>query len=1549
MLAAEIIRLNRAISDMKQKDVQLMSDLKKLSQQLQAAMHQRNLLTNAERERQKKAAPKQRPWSRRPDSSGTQPSPPPVQTVPPQTRRPTGPRQRIEPLDDGAPPEASPRLIQNVMLALGPLLLAITAVIFALIDLETSVNPAARLTVLGVVTVALLLAPPVLVKRGLSSTAESLAVVGLTLLPIDGYVLAQLEVFKRGGASDATKAGLIFAGTTAIAFLFHQATALTSARYAMVLASQPVLPLLAYDHVHSPAGWALVLAILAAQNALIARALELYHGPTPTPTNRSTHWLWEMTWVLHGLAIGAAAVYALDALLTAKDVPSTSRAALTLLLVSLVGLLGALMLRRRPLGDVAAGALTLAVIGSAARVAVVAIPDRAALVVASVVFGTGLAVRALPHMSRRGPQLASALAVAVVSAFVVFDAVRAAIAPVRAAMPMWRADLDNYQSKLALVDSSWQLVVTIGLLAAAAALALPPAFRRESGVAGALLTGLAAPVSLGLSWQASIWVLTSLAIALLAIGIGVGSFQFGQSQGWAVTTNHAATAHMIASVTAGVAALGVALARPWSTAGVLVAFTVAGIMLAAAQKSQPAAPAETIKLGDTATGAAAFAAPGAVCTGLLTLVPGLPTPAALTAGFLAASVTLAMVAVRLVAHRRIGTPLAIGTGLGALVITGAAFGVDDAGTLDAGVGALLLVAAILLTLAPSIDEGLRADRLLDGADIAAAAVTTAAIASLARAAELFSPDLWLAMSAAAVLVVALGIRMLPEEWRRGPAAGAGISGAALGIVAGYPALAGGIRAITTPGELWAADLTLRQPVLPFGWQAPAALILLAIAAMVALPRPRNYDAAAAAVVLATIGTPAALGWPWWASIVLGLAIATCYAVAATIAVDARAGYARLTVAVIVALHSLTASLVLLWTTAAALAVIALVSASAAGLAAAIARMSIVEGGTPPSHLDVVGGTGVLAALLAGPGAVAAYFASVGSQVDATYTATIIAIGGGLAILAFWRRAMAPYLGWATVGVAVSSTLVAVFALATGRPAGVYGAAAVLLVVLAELLRGSVRPLLRDRPARERVATLGARRWRVVTDQERRRRWPSHPGTMAAAGATAPALIAIGSLAPALRAALVTPYDRLNAIWQGPPPPLDFAVDQAGVLTALLLTFSGALAAIGFGGGLTRAVSVVVPGIALTIMITPVSLGMEWPASVMAGLTVFTVCMLSVALTVPPIEDDSTSGIRAARVAVLIIGLIGGGAGLVGSLATPGMTIFTFAGAVGVGLVAAFGGRTQRARILGWLGGAVAAELLVLSISLRVGAKPEWAAYAVLAVGTGLIAAAALLPRFTRPESIPEASAMEWAGYTAGVIALALAVESPAHVAGLLAGFGAVLGMTATRPGRSAQQKRVLFWAAAGSEIAAWWLILRSNDVAFDLIEVYTVPFAALALAVGLVELRQRPQLGSWAAYGPALIAGFGPTIVMALANEGPWWREVLLLLTGTAVLIFGSQRQQRAPVTIGSIVLTITAFHALTLVDWTWLAVGITGLVLVILGASSERRRRAVDRYNRFR
>ncbi len=87
--------------------------------------------------------------------------------------------------------------------------------------------------------------------------------------------------------------------------------------------------------------------------------------------------------------------------------------------------------------------------------------------------------------------------------------------------------------------------------------------------------------------------------------------------------------------------------------------------------------------------------------------------------------------------------------------------------------------------------------------------------------------------------------------------------------------------------------------------------------------------------------------------------------------------------------------------------------------------------------------------------------------------------------------------------------------------------------------------------------------------------------------------------------------------------------------------------------------------------------------------------------------------------------------------------------------------------------------------------------------------------------------MEWSGYAAGLIALALAFDSYAHLAGLLFAWGAVLGVAAGRPGRRERERRGLFYAALVCEVVAFWLVMYLVDV--ELIEAYTLPFAAVAL------------------------------------------------------------------------------------------------------------------------
>lgn len=72
-----------------------------------------------------------------------------------------------------------------------------------------------RLGILLLATILMLLAPPVLTRRGLTSTAETIAAVGLLLVPLAGYALWAVDRIG-GDGSGAIFAGVIFAVTAAV-------------------------------------------------------------------------------------------------------------------------------------------------------------------------------------------------------------------------------------------------------------------------------------------------------------------------------------------------------------------------------------------------------------------------------------------------------------------------------------------------------------------------------------------------------------------------------------------------------------------------------------------------------------------------------------------------------------------------------------------------------------------------------------------------------------------------------------------------------------------------------------------------------------------------------------------------------------------------------------------------------------------------------------------------------------------------------------------------------------------------------------------------------------------------------------------------------------------------------------------------------------------------------------------------------------------------------------------------------------------------------------
>jgi hypothetical protein len=1698
----DLARIEASIAELKIRDMAAAKERTQIAAKIQAAQFQRDILSHANQQQKAKRATKTRRPRRRPadefppppapgEHQVDEPPPPPPPGAgpggppPPPTGgrarptgpRPAGPRPTWSPpgtphtgppgvatdgvtmlADDpppteevappprpragftGAehhPPEASSQSVQNIMLALGALLIGVAAVVFAGVAVD---NPLARATILAIATAIALVVAPGIAQRGLSSTAETVAGVGLVLLPM---TLFALHGSSAAGGEDVPVPlylGISFAITSIAGFLYAGATRLAAPRYATVIALQPVPLLLAHPMVQSPAGWGLALTVVAVLDLLLLTTVirtgrlvprwpvgrptaldrekeeaaaaaaadfaarsdrpesapeepdliipgmsgrrprwlptRIFPGPRPAgaapagsvtlaPPKRppSADWLRELTFALLCVASAGALLYSSVALLQARVVPDALRSGLVLVLAAFTAAAAARLLDNVVARNIAGGVLTLAVIGASARIADVISPHWTLVVAAAAVAITGAVVSTLPLLIRTGPEIASAVALVLIGIVLTIDGLRAAIAPLQAARPVWNADTAAYAGRIAAATGpeGWLLAFSALIVTIAAALALPRSVRHEGAVIGIALTALSVPASLGLRWSEAPWPLVIGSVGLGAAGL-------------AANTRRIAITHVAAAGVVGLFGAGAALSASWLTAAVLTALAGAGVMIAVAARQIPIRLYAWL-LGDWAAGAAALALPGAVVTAALAVSDrgdGPPpteavTVPALAVGFLAVAATLSYAAVFQVARREISVPLTAGTGLGALSLAGAALFAPGATAPDVWVGALLLVAAGLLFFAKSIDNGRRSDRLLDGPDIAAAAATVAICGALARVFALAFPSAPLAVAGVVVLVIALGVAILPDDWRRGPMRGLAVSGAVVGVIAGWQALAGAAHIFTVDGPIWAANLADYPANASAGaWQAPFALVAVALAAAIAADRPYSYLISAVCGALAAIGAPYALGLPWWSPLLVGGAVATAYGMAAVAALDPRAALTRAGAAGVVLLHAVGAGLARPWSTALGLLLVVIVGV----LVAAMARTPVAEAPaieaeadppprrfwapTPiteaelarddtgmPRHRAQIGGAATGAALMALPGVLASTAADQGHGVQVVLTSALAASSLALALLALTGRWIPQYLPWATFGLVAGATITAFASVPTDYPTALYAAAAALLGVVAELLRGAT-----PAPGLTLASSRGyVPRWTSLRPSGLSGRWLVDPATSAVVLALVPTVLALFSIAPALKAALIDPLGQLQHIWDGPIPalvtPAAGNVDATSVLATVLLTGAAALAAIGFGGKASESVPVILPGIAITLLIAPIALHAPYPTATSAALAVFTIAMLGLALTPPPVSARS-SLLRTTRTIVFAVGLLAGNAGLAGSLAQQRLTLFTLGSAVGVGLVAALAGRSQTARVLGWLFAALMGQFFVLTAAMAAGVERSWAAFGVLGVGAALLILEATVPRLGLPRYRAEATTIEWSGYASALLAGAMALDAPAHLAALLAAWGAVLGLAAARVGRSANQRRALFWTAVGFEIVGWWLFIALADVGVP--EAYTLPFAALALLVGVIESRTRSDLSSWVAYGPALLAAFVPTAGIVLARNSDDLRGdlrgVLLLLGAVATLIVGSRNRQQAPVVVGAVATTVAAIHFATSLVGPWLVLVPVGVILLFIGATNENRRR---------
>ncbi|WP_432557352.1 SCO7613 C-terminal domain-containing membrane protein [Granulicoccus sp. GXG6511] len=262
-----------------------------------------------------------------------------------------------------------------------------------------------------------------------------------------------------------------------------------------------------------------------------------------------------------------------------------------------------------------------------------------------------------------------------------------------------------------------------------------------------------------------------------------------------------------------------------------------------------------------------------------------------------------------------------------------------------------------------------------------------------------------------------------------------------------------------------------------------------------------------------------------------------------------------------------------------------------------------------------------------------------------------------------------------------------------------------------------------------------------------------------------------------------------------------------------------------------------------------------------------------------------------------------------------------------------------ALIVGWL--ALPAVLLLLNEPLRSLGFDAADANAVCAVLVAVLAGAVLATHQWwwldhRARVVTEIAALFWAA-AAALIALAVA-DRPTTALCLLV-FGVALVVAGQPP-----ERRAYAWSAIGVLTLASWTWLMHQGV--TLVEWYTLPTAAVLLAIGTRTLRRDRAASSWRTLLPGLLFGVLPSTTLAL-SEPISIRALIVGVAAVALILVGLVRHLAACFVVGAIVLALLAVVEL----WPyaayvprWAGFAAAGVLLVAIGVRWEARLRDLKR-----
>ncbi|MFE0254950.1 SCO7613 C-terminal domain-containing membrane protein [Streptomyces sp. NPDC059010] len=340
-------------------------------------------------------------------------------------------------------PEASAPRVQNVLLVLGGVLLTIAAMAFTLVSWG-HMGIAGRALVLGGLTVAVLAAPVALLKRGLRSTAESVAGLGLALTVLDAYALHEVRLADVDATGYTAAASAVLAALWAAYGLLPRARELRLPLPAALVAAQ--LPLVLWAVAADAGLFGITAALLATAGFDTGVALRV-----PVRTVR-------ITAMIGAYGTGAWGVWAAGWLSwTATGPSAAARAAALLLFAAGIAVTAAWqqVAEKQARGlAVAAGLLTVAALGGTARSV---LPDAwtvPAYLVCGIALLAAVRVDRLPETVRRGLALASAAVQGLALLWTLPLVGVALLGPVTWVEQVWSGEPDDIREAVT-VDAPW--------------------------------------------------------------------------------------------------------------------------------------------------------------------------------------------------------------------------------------------------------------------------------------------------------------------------------------------------------------------------------------------------------------------------------------------------------------------------------------------------------------------------------------------------------------------------------------------------------------------------------------------------------------------------------------------------------------------------------------------------------------------------------------------------------------------------------------------------------------------------------------------------------------------------------------------------------------------------------------------------------------------------------------------------------------------------------------------------------------------------------------